>query len=521
MQTYVRNSATAWLVAGLLSIGTAIGLLASVSSAGHSAVPETVASIHWNNGLDDQPSALNSPRIRGNAESLSHAFRDASAQVIPAVVTIESFSETAATRETGQLPEELRNHPYFKRYFDSTPYGGSGEPRPRTQPGRHGSGSGVIVDKSGIILTNNHVVDGATSLVVRLHDGRELTATQWRTDPKSDIAIVSVASEADLPTAAIGDSDALQVGDWVIAVGAPFGLNETVTAGIISAKSRGLGITDREEFLQTDAAINPGNSGGPLVNLRGQVVGINTAISSTSGGYQGVGFAIPVNLARWVSDQLIATGSVQRAFLGVTIQPVTAELSEQFHLDHVSGVVVTNVGHTTPAANAGLRTGDVILEFDGKAIHTPQELQGAVEQAGVGETHNVVIIRDGSRQSLAVHLSQMPAEVTTRLGGLPDTGSTARFGTLGLQVANLTPDVAAQLQLEGIDGVVVTGVQPGSPADLAGIAEAMAISQVGRTRVASVDEFRKAMEGVSLGDGVLLLVHNGGRSRFVVVRSKP
>ncbi|HIE98205.1 MAG TPA: trypsin-like serine protease, partial [Fuerstia sp.] len=259
------------------------------------------------------------------ANSLSSAFRAAADRVTSAVVTIRTKPadvERVSGPDTRQfdhgLPDELKDHPFFKRFFD-----GSADGRQRF-PGRPrrggGQGSGVIIDSAGIILTNNHVVKGGGTVVVVLQDGREFEATEVQTDPLTDIAVVRIDAGESLAAATIGNSDQMDVGDWVIAIGAPFGLKETVTAGIISAKSRGIGITDREEFLQTDAAINPGNSGGPLVNLNGEVVGINTAISTTSGGYQGIGFAVPINMAQWVGDQLVNTGSVRRAFLGVGIQ---------------------------------------------------------------------------------------------------------------------------------------------------------------------------------------------------------
>ena len=248
---------------------------------------------------------------------------------------------------------------------------------PRGEPGgESGSvGSGVIIDPSGIILTNNHVVDGGGKIIVRLHDGREFDAIDVKTDPKTDLAIVRIKGAGTLPAAKLGNSDDMQVGDWVLALGDPFGLEGTVTAGIVSAKGRGLGITARENFIQTDAAINPGNSGGPLVNLDGEVVGINTAIASQTGGYQGVGFAVPSNLAKWVSEQLIANGTVRRAYLGVGIQPVTQELAKQFGVQGQQGVRGRRRAADTPAAAAGVKPGDVIVEFAGKPVANPQELQ--------------------------------------------------------------------------------------------------------------------------------------------------
>ncbi len=312
-----------------------------------------------------------------SAKGLSTAFRVASEQVLPAVVTIENEPKAVTADDNATTPP--KPNPFGERNpFEGTPFEdffkdhGFNFEMPPGQPQPHagGSGSGVVIDPSGIILTNNHVVAGDGEVTVRLHDGREFKATNVWTDPKTDIAVVKIDAQ-DLVAAKLGNSDTVSVGDWVLALGQPFGLEDTVTAGIISAKHRGIGITARENFLQTDAAINPGNSGGPLVNLDGEVVGINTAISSRSGGNDGVGFAIPINLAKWVGDQLVQGGTVHRAYLGVGIQPVTATLAEQFKVKPREGVAVTDVFPNTPAAKAGLQSGDVIVEYAGVAVSNP------------------------------------------------------------------------------------------------------------------------------------------------------
>jgi serine protease Do len=304
----------------------------------------------------------------------------------------------------------------------------------------------------------------------------------------------------------------------VLAVGAPFGLQETVTAGIISAKSRGLGIAEREEFLQTDAAINPGNSGGPLVNLRGEVVGVNTAISTSGGGNDGVGFAVPVNLAQWVSHQLIENGAVQRAFLGVGIQQITSDLSHQFGLSAVQGAVVTEVRPDTAAAKAGLQTGDVIVEFDDQAVAGPREVQNLVERAALDKEHRVTVIRDGERVTIDVTLQAMPQALVTS-GESPPQAPRSEFERLGLQVSDLTDDVARQLNMAGVQGVVITGVDPDSLAASAGLEEGMVITRVGRNKIAGVEEFRTAMKDVDLKEGLLLLVQTSDGTRFVVLKS--
>jgi serine protease Do len=486
-----------------------LGVLAVAGLAGASAVSGTPAAT---DGQIQQSLT--------QANSLSSAFRAAADRVTPAVVTIRTMPtdvEQVSGPDTGQfdngLPDELKDHPFFKRFFDGSPQGRRQLPGPQRRGG--GQGSGVIIDSTGIILTNNHVVKGGGTVVVILQDGREFEATEVQTDPSTDIAVVRIDAGETLSAAIIGNSDQMDVGDWVIAVGAPFGLKETVTAGIISAKSRGIGITAREEFLQTDAAINPGNSGGPLVNLNGEVVGINTAISSTSGGYQGVGFAVPINMAQWVSDQLVNTGTVKRAFLGVGIQQVTSDLSQQFGLGTVAGAAVTDIRSDSPAATAGVKPGDVIVEFDGCKIDSPRTLQGTVERAVVGKDHKLIVMRKGKRVELTVRVSELPQNLT-------ESGNssirTSDLKDIGLEVTDLSDDVASKLDMSGVRGVIVTSVKRGSAADKAGLAPQMVITRVGDRDVTSAAEFAKTLKEQLDEDGLLLLVRSGSASRFVVLK---
>ena len=500
------------MAAGALLSAIFAGVAAINCGASPATIPKTIS---WS----DSDSTTESPQnvtAHNYAKSLSNAFRGASEKVLPAVVTIQSFSRgSLKSAQHGNLPEELRGHPYFKDFFDS-----QSVPSPRSsgELQRMGMGSGVIVDSSGIILTNNHVVKDADMLKIKLHDGRQFEATEWKTDPQTDIAVVKIPTTSDLPVGNIGNSDQLDVGDWVIAVGAPFGLDETVTAGIISAKSRGLGIADREEFLQTDAAINPGNSGGPLVNLNGEVVGINTAISSTSGGYQGIGFAVPVNLARWVGDELMKNGTVRRAFLGVGIQSIDSALSSQLGLNSVKGALVTDVRPGTPAAKSGLQSGDVILEFDGVAIAKPGDLQGRVERASLMDSHKLEVVRDGKQLTFDVRVEATPVSLAVPEPKTIDEPAASEYDGLGLQLSELNPDVAAQLGLTQTTGLVIAGVKPGSPASLAGLEEGMVIRKVGMRSVKSLEDFTAAMKDVNLKDGILLLVRAGQASQFVVVK---
>lgn len=455
------------------------------------------------------------------AHDLSAAFRYASGKVLPSVVTIRTESTVAENAPRSQrqslpegIPEEMQ--PFLRRFF-----GENFDQLPRQSPRmpqRQGMGSGVIIDPSGIILTNNHVVERGNKVIIRLHDGREFEAVDVKTDPKTDIAVVRIEADEPLPAGTLGNSDDIQIGDWVLAIGAPFGLDKTVTAGIISAKSRGVGIAEREEFLQTDAAINPGNSGGPLVNLHGEIIGINTAISSRSGGNEGIGFAVPINLAQWVGQQLAATGNVQRAFLGVGIQQVTSDLSKQFGLSAVTGAVVTDVRAGAAAEAAGVEPGDVIVEFDGRTIDSPRDLQNVIERATLNEPHKLVVIRDGKRVQLTVTLQRMPENLTVAQQS-PKAGERSEASKLGIEVSPLSEDVAQQLGMKDTAGVVIVGVEPGSVGDGAGLQEGMVISRVGSKQIRSLDDFNLAVRDADLNQGVLLLIRTESGSRFVVVRA--
>ena len=461
------------------------------------------------------------------ANSLSRAFRAAAKDVLPAVVMISNTPSAEQASNDRPAPQPWWGDdengdmfrgmpPEFRRFFKEMPS------MPRApRGGVAGIGSGVIVDPSGVILTNNHVIDGGGKITVRLQDGREFEAVEVKQDPKTDVAIVRIEGADDLHAARIGNSDSTQVGDWVLALGQPFGLEGTVTAGIVSAKGRGIGITARENFIQTDAAINPGNSGGPLVNLRGEVVGINTAISSRTGGNQGVGFAVPINLAKWVGGQLTENGYVHRAYLGVIIQPVTQPLAEQFGVKVHEGVLVTQVQDDTPAAKAGMKPGDVVVEFAGKPVASPQELHGVVERADIGKKHTAVVIRDGKRTKLDIKVLEQPKDYGLARADVqgPVSPEPSSHDTLGLQVEPLTADVAGQLGVEADTGVVITAVESGSVADRAGLEPGMVINQANHKDVKSVDDYRKALDGRALDKGVLLLVRTDQGARFVVLQA--
>ncbi len=469
-----------------------------------------------------------------SANSLSTAFRAVANRVLPAVVAIEN-RPGMAWQQAGQVKPSQGGLPdgsgaenpfkgtpledMFRGYqFHRGPSDGPQLEGPmRRQPSFGGIGSGVIIDTSGIVLTNNHVVAGGGEVTVKMQDGREFTAIEVWTDPKTDVAVVKIEA-TNLVAAPLGDSDAVEIGDWVLALGQPFGLESTVTAGIISAKNRAMGITDRENFLQTDAAINPGNSGGPLVNLRGEVIGINTAISSRSGGNEGIGFAVPSNLASWVSNQLVSGGTVRRAYLGVGIQPVTQELARQLSVAPRSGVAVTDVFPTTPAAKSGLETGDVIVKFDGHSVRDPQQLQLAVERSEFGKTLTIEIVRQGKSMELSYSPEEQPTDFGVRGSVKAEPRSTKRMDKFGLEVAPLDADVAQQLGMTEASGVVITSVRSNSLAANAGLSNGMVIVQVNRQPVETVDEFVSAMENSEGGNGALLLVRTESGSRFVVLK---
>ncbi len=463
------------------------------------------------------------------ANHLSTAFRTVADELLPAVVAIENRPKLAwnDNGQSGALPSnnELRQQNPFKgtpfedmfRDFQVQPRRG-GRAMPMPKP-RAGIGSGVIIDSSGIVLTNNHVVAGGGEVIVRTHDGSEFVATDVWTDPKTDLAVVKIESSSDLVAAKLGDSDQVSIGDWVLALGQPFGLESTVTAGIVSAKHRGIGITDRENFLQTDAAINPGNSGGPLVNLRGEVVGINTAIHSRSGGNDGIGFAIPSNLARWVGDQLISTGSVKRAYLGVGIQPVTQDLAKQLSVKPRSGVVVTEVFPDTPAAAAGLKSGDVIVRFGDKKLNSPQSLQLAVERSPIGSEITLEVVRNGKTIELTYTAQEQPGDFESRATGKPSK-SPELLDRFGMEIAPIDSEIARQLDVDADGGVVITSVAQGSPAAEAGLEPGMVIVEVNRTKIHSPEDFDKVWDESGNDSSVLLLVRSDRGSRFGVLKTR-
>ena len=440
---------------------------------------------------------------RAVLQAMEEAFSAVADRVTPAVVNVSTIPKRTPPGTTDD-PERFRDYfgeEFYDRYFKR---------RPREEP--RASGSGVLVDRAGYILTNNHVIENAQDITVRLSDARKFPATLVGRDPKTDLAVLKVDAPGPLPTAELGDSERLRVGQWVIAIGNPFGLDRTVTVGIVSATARNrVGVTTYENFIQTDASINPGNSGGPLLNLDGRVIGINTAIVAAG---QGIGFSIPINEAKVVMSQLIANGRVVRGWLGVAIQDVTDELASSFGVREREGVLVADVMKGGPAEVAGLRPGDVIVELNGSKIREVPELQRRIANVAPGQSVAIAVVRDRATQRLKVRVGEMPNEEP--LIASVDAGPEG----FGLQVEPLPPDAADRLSLPFSEGLLVTDVAGGGPADRAGLRRGDVILEVGRQVVHDAPALQRALSAVPAGRSVLLWVHRpggGGHNQYLVL----
>jgi serine protease Do len=432
------------------------------------------------------------------------SFADLVERVKPAVVNI---STTSIVKVPGGP---------FRNFFD----GGDGGPFgdffhqffgevPDQELKQQSLGSGFIIDKEGYIITNNHVVEGAEEIKVKLADGREFKAKVVGRDQKTDLALIKISSFFEnLPSVPLGDSDQMRVGDWVLAIGNPFGLEETVTQGIISATGRVIGSGPYDNFLQTDAPINPGNSGGPLINLRGEVIGINTAIIQSG---QGIGFSVPINVAKNIVPQLKKEGKVTRGWIGVSVQSITPEIAQAFGIKGTAGALVGDVVPGGPADEAGMKRGDVILSFGGKDIRKMSDLPLMVAETPVGKTVEVKIMRGGKELTLHLKIVEMPA------GKIPSVVSPTAE-SLGLKVENITPMIANELGLKDRSGVVVVGVAPGSAADDAGIQTGDVIKEVNREVVKSVDDYNGAMKKTGKNKPLLLLLKRGAQAFYVTIR---
>ena len=440
-------------------------------------------------------------------------FVEIAKSVKPAVVNI------AATRsgKSGESPHgSPLDDPFFRKFFGDEFFK---RDAPQREPRERGQGSGVIVEANGLIITNNHVVSKADEIRVFLSDKREFKGKLIGTDTKTDIAIVKIEATG-LPTVPWADSDQLEVGEYVLAVGSPFGLTQTVTMGIVSAVGRAsMGIAEYEDFIQTDAAINPGNSGGALVNVRGELVGINTAIFSQSGGNMGIGFAVPSNLSRAVMDQLVRTGKVVRGWLGVAIQDLSAELAAQFGITDTKGVLVSDVMEDSPAKKAGFERADVIIEYDGKPMDSPTHLRNAVAQTPIGKKVSVKLIRDKKPKTIEVTIVEQPKSLG-QPGAEESRESAAPTGILSdIDVRELNEELASRYGLKAADrGVVVIRVKSGSTAEEMGVREGDIILEVNRKTVSSLKSYEQAASGLAKDQAVLLLLKRKGQAIYLTLR---
>jgi serine protease Do len=443
-------------------------------------------------------------------------FAEVAKAVTPAVVNITTVV-AEKTSDGRSMPDDWRDRreewfggpggPFGPRGFRG-PFG-PGEPRSHRGGGQ---GSGVLVSSDGYILTNNHVIDNARAVTVTLPDKREFKGHIIGTDPKTDLAVVKIDAQ-HLPAIPWGDASKLQVGEYVLAVGNPFGLNSTVTLGIVSALGRGrMGITQYEDFIQTDAAINPGNSGGALVNTNGELVGINTAIFSQTGGYQGVGFAVPTTMAKPIYDSLVKNGKVIRGYLGVGIQDLTPDLATSFGIGNVKGALVGDVKEGGPADQAGLKQGDIITAYQGAPVEDAVALQRLVTRTAVGTAVSLTIVRDGREQRLTATIREQPDDTRTASAEPMD----AEFVFGGVAVQDLDHATARELGLKGKErGVVVTSIEPDSGAEQAGLMPGDVIREINRQPVTSVKDFEKAAASVKKGDRVLILINRRGASLYL------
>jgi len=467
------------------------------------------------------------------AQRFEKVFEQVVEQVKPAVVSITSIKVFKHTQQKQrQMPkDQYHSQPRpgpdqdqeqdqfrdFRDFFGDDFFDKFFKPRsPEGEYKVQGLGSGVIIDsEKGYIVTNNHVVEDADELKITLGDRREFDGKVVGTDPQTDIAVVKIEGK-NLPSAKLGDSDTIRVGQWAIAIGNPFGLSQTVSVGVISATGRAnVGVAQYEDMIQTDAAINPGNSGGPLVNIRGEIIGINTAIFTRSGGYQGIGFAIPVNMVKTIMKDLVEKGKVTRGWLGVVIQDITPDLAKSFNVTVTEGVLVSEIQENSPAKEAGFERGDIVVEYDGKSIRDVNHLRNIVAQTEIGKKVKAKVLREGKEKELIVKIGEQPADLFAAAPGAAPAGK-----DLGMTVQNLTKELAKSLGIEEDSGVIVSEVQPGSPAAMSEIREGDLIKEVNRKKISNVAEFKKALNEGDKEKGILMLVKRGEFSRYAIIKTK-
>jgi serine protease Do len=443
----------------------------------------------------------------------SNIFVEIAKKQNPAVVNISTKTKRRARPpRPPRDPRAPGGKDPFQDFYDK--FFGDRDKKPRS-----GMGSGFIIDKEGYILTNNHVIDGADEIVVLIQDGnngeKEYDAKLIGADSKTDIALIKLilkdGDKKNFPALSFGNSDKLEVGEWVVAIGNPFGLSHTVTVGVVSAKERNIGSGPYDEFIQTDASINPGNSGGPLMNIKGDVIGINTAIiSGNSGGNVGIGFAIPINVAKGILNDLKEKGTVTRGWLGVMIQKITPDLAESFNLDRTEGALVGDVIPNSPAEKAGIKRGDVIIRFDGHEVRTMESLPKIVGSTTPGKAVKVKVIRDGKEKVLDVTIAILKDEEI----------KVAALDPIGIQVQDITPDIAQSLNLDNVEGVLVSDVTPGEPGGEAGLKRGDIITEVNRTKVKNTGDYNGIASKLKRGDTALMLVKRGGTTIYIAVKLK-
>ena len=442
-------------------------------------------------------------------EALSASFVEIASRVEPAVVNIDTMQVTSDIAETDNedKPERNQSNPFYDMLR-----------RPQPRPTR-GVGSGFIIDSKGYVLTNNHVIDGATQIMIGLLTGERFRGKVVGIDKETDLAVIKIEAPHDLPVMKFGDSNAAQVGDWVLAIGSPFGLDQTVTAGIISKKERdSQAFTSFQRFLQTDAAINRGNSGGPLVNMHGEAIGVNSQIATLTGDYNGIGFALPSNEAKFVCEQILANGKVKRGFLGVSVEPVRREFAHVYRLPEVKGAIVADVpqeanGQPTPASKAGLQVNDVIVEFNGQPVQDSNDLIAKVAATAVGQTANLTFLRDVDgkleRRTVSVTLAERldtPGDVESVGAKKPDSAKTGS-GRIGLTLGELTPQLITEKHLNGVKGLYVKEVDPnGLAADVRPqeIFVSEVVTRINRVPVATLADFQRVVESLKPGDPIVL-----------------
>ena len=437
------------------------------------------------------------------------SFSSLAEMVSPTVVNIRTVKTIKGGGRVfrhfrGPFREDDRFRDFFDRYF--------GEDQPRDFKQRS-LGSGFIIDKEGYIVTNNHVVENADKIEVILNDEKEFDAEIVGRDPNTDIALIKIKSGGKLPVAKIGNSDDLRVGEWVVAIGSPFGLEHTVTAGIVSAKGRFIGSGPYDDFIQTDASINPGNSGGPLINMQGEVVGINTAIIASG---QGIGFAIPINLAKGIVDQLKNSGEVTRGWLGVGIQPLSKELGEYYGVRNGNGVLVTEVFTGDPAAEAGIKSQDIILEVNGKKIESTRDLTRMIAGIGVGDTAEIKVLRDGKEMTFKVEIDRREdARISAKGSGKEEPAD-----ELGIRVSGITPEIAERFNMRETDGVIVSGVLAGSKGEEAGIMAGDIIKEINHIAISRAEDFEAALRKVKKGETISMFIRRTNVGFLVIKLTK-